>query len=411
MKHAFKILIAALCLAVSANGFAGQQEKKEEAKFMSPRTAKKLETVQEHFDKEEFNEALAVLRDLEESSKDNPYEQAVTLQWIGYVYVNMDEMEKALQYLERALRMNELPSSAESAVIYMVAQIYSQLEQYQKVIDLMLDWFKTAEDPPANAFLIVANAYSALEKWQPAYPYISKAVEKAERKTESWWQLKVTIEFKLDKFPEAAKTLEVLVAYWPKERYWRMLTGVYMELGQESKALSAISAGYEQGMITDESDILNLVRLYMMMEVPYQAGKILEKEIADERVEGTKKNFELLSTAWIQAREYEKGIDALGRAAALADDGELYLRQAQLYMNVIDHEGARVAAMKALEKGGLEDKQKGQAWLIRGSASAELKRFSDAEEAFNKARGYQETRRIATSWLEFIRTEQSVSQL
>lgn len=413
MRKIIKVLLPALMLVLLVPAYAGQQEddKKNSQPFMTQRTARELEDVQEFFDQEKFREALEVLRELQESTKENEYEQAVTLQWIGYVYINLEEYETALTYLERALRLNALPKEPERAVIYTTAQIYSQLEQYQKTIDLMTDWFKTAENPPADAYLIVANAYAALEKWAPAYPYIKQAVQKSEKKIESWWQLKVTVEFELGKYAEAAESLEVLVANWPKKRYWRMLAGVYMELENEAKALSSLASGYQQGVIDEESDLLNLARLYMMKEVPYQAGQLLEKEIATGNIEETKKNYELLSSAWIQAREYPKGIAALGKAAELAEDGELYLRQAQLFMNVVNYEGARKAAEKALEKGGLEEKEKGQAWLIRGSASAELKQFADAETAFNKARGYESTRRIATSWLQFIRTEQSVSAL
>ena len=412
MKNFIKVLLPALLLVFVLPANAAEEDDGDKQAFMSPRTHKKIEAINENIEKEEFQEALERLRELEESTKDNDYEQAVTMQMYGYVYISMEEYGKALTYLERALKLNALPKEPERQVIYLTAQIYSSLEQYQKTIDLMTDWFKTAEDPPADAYLITANAYAALERWQPAYPYITKAVEKSEKKIESWWQLKVTVEFQLDKYQAAANTLEVLVANWPeKKKYWRMLAGVHMELQNESKALATLASAYEQGVIEDESDLLNLARLYMMKDVPYRAGQLLEKEIAAGNIEKTKKNYELLSSAWIQAREYPQGIAALGKAAELADDGGLYLRQAQLFMNVVDYEGARKAAKNALDKGGLKDKEKGQAWLIRGSASAELKQFADAEEAFNKARGYQETRRVATSWLEFIRTEQSVSAL
>lgn len=411
MMNIIKVLLPAFLLALALPAYAAEDDGDKQA-FMSPNTYKKIEDINENIEKEEFQEALERLRELEEDTKDNDYEQAVTMQMYGYVYINLEQYENALTYLERALKLNALPKEPERQVIYLTAQIYSSLEQYQKTIDLMTDWFKTAEDPPADAYLITANAYAALERWQPAYPYIKKAVEKSDKKIESWWQLKVTVEFELGKFPEAAQSLEVLVANWPdKKKYWRMLAGVYMELTNESKALATLASGYKQGVITEESDLLNLARLYMMKDVPYQAGKLLEAEIATGNIEKTKKNYELLSSAWIQAKEYVEGIEALGKAADLSEDGKLYLRQAQLFMNVIDYKGAREAAKNALDKGGLKDKEKGQAWLIRGSASAELKQFADAETAFNKARGYQETRRVATSWLEFIRTEQSVSAL
>ena len=106
-----------------------------------------------------------------------------------------------------------------------------------------------------------------------------------------------------------------------------------------------------------------------------------------------------------------KGIAALNKAASYAEDGELYIRAAQLEMSLANWEGSKSSARKALEKGGLDSKQNGQAWLLLGTAAAEEKDFETAINAFDKARGYPETRKTASQWLSFVQTEQQVSSL
>ncbi len=118
----------------------------------------------------------------------------------------------------------------------------------------------------------------------------------------------------------------------------------------------------------------------------------------------------MLSQAWSQAREFRKAIESLGEAAERSEEGHLYLRMARYSMQINDWAGARVAASKALEKGGLEDKDKGQAWLVVGSAAAEAKDYDAAIEAFGKARSYENTRSIAGSWLQYVETERAIAR-
>lgn len=400
---------ALLCGTVNA---AEEEEKKTGSTFMSQPTYNRISRAHKSIEEGAYQDALDELLDLAEDIKDRPYELAVTLQSIGYVYINQEKWELAGQYFQRALNTNALPAEPEKQLTYSLAQIYATLGNHQKTIDLLSNWFKTAENPPADAYIMMANAYAAQEKYTQAYPHVRKALEKADKPREDWYKLALAIEYELKKYPAAAETLEVLVANWPdKEVYWKQLSGIYIELGQDAKALATMAMAHRRGLVKDSEDILNLARLYMLNEVPYQAGRILEAALERGEVEKTLRNYELLSQAWIQAREFDNGIKALSQAAALSDDGELFVRAAQLEMSLADWEGAMAAARKAIEKGGLDSKKTGQAWLLLGTAAAEQKNFDVAINAFGKARGYPETRQTATQWLSFVQTEQQVSSL
>lgn len=414
------ITLTAVMIASAAPVASGPQQrdkdKKEESSggstFMSQATYNRLSRAHKAIEEGRYADALEELRDLADDVKSRPYEYAVTMQSMGYVFISQEKWETAADYMERALAQKALPAEAEKQVVYTLAQIHATLANYQKTITLMTDWFKTAEDPPADAYVIVANAYAAQDKYREAYPYVKQAIEKSEKPREDWYKLALGIQFELKKFSEAAGTLETLIANWPdKDQYWKQLSGVYIELGQDAKALATMALAYERGLVTKSEDILNLARLYLLNDVPLKAGGVLQKALNEGSVERVRKNYELLSQSWVQAREYEKGIAALGQAAELAEGGELYVRQAQLHMALANWDGAMRAARNALEKGGLESKKSGQAWLLLGTAAAEKKDFDAAISAFNKARGYPETRRTATQWLAFVQTEKQVSVL
>lgn len=404
-------MLLALGLSFSANAAEEEEEGNKQA-FMSQGTYNRISRAYKAIEEGNYPDAMEELRDLLEDTRDRPYEHAVTLQTFAYVYLNQEKWEQAATYLQRALAQNALPEAPEKNVTYTLAQIYSQLEEYGKTIDLMTEWLKDAKEPPADAFIILANAYASTNQFSKAYPWVRKATAAMEKPRQDWLNLQLGIQFELKKFGEAADTLEQLIAYWPeKQRYWQQLSGVYIELGRDQEALATLSTAYEKGFLEKESEFLNLARLYMLNDVPYKAGMVLSKAIENEQVEKTQNNWELLSQAWIQAREYEKGIAALGNAAELTDDGTLYMRQSQLYMSIANWEGAMEAALKAVEKGNMEQEKMGRAWLLRGTAASEAKDFDAAIEAFNKARGYEDTRKQASQWLSYVRTEQQVTTL
>lgn len=401
---------------VTGNAFQQQGAQEEEqgggSTFMSPRTYGRINKATKAMDEGKYQEALDELSALAADVQDKPYELAVTLQTTAYVYISQEKYEQAAQYLERALKLNALPEEPEKGVIYALAQIYGVLGQFDKTIALMTDWLKTAKNPPPDAYITLANAYYALERFKEAYPVVNQALAKMEQPKEEWLKLALGIQYELQKYKESAQTLEILVANWPdKKDYWRQLSGIYIELGEDQKALATMAMAYERGVLEKSEEYLNLARLYMLNEVPYPGAKALEKAMQEGKVERNQRNYELLAQAWVQAREYEKGIDALSKAAEFAEAGDLYVRVAQLQMSVANWEGAKTAARKAIEKGGLESKETGQAWLLVGTAAAEEKDFDTAINAFNKARGYPETRQTASQWLSFVQTEQQVSNL
>ena len=50
-----------------------------------------------------------------------------------------------------------------------------------------------------------------------------------------------------------------------------------------------------------------------------------------DRIEKTGKNYELLARAYMQAREWDKAIAPLTRAAEMSDEGKFYVQLAQSY--------------------------------------------------------------------------------
>jgi Flp pilus assembly protein TadD len=110
--------------------------------------------------------------------------------------------------------------------------------------------------------------------------------------------------------------------------------------------------------------------------------------------------LELLGNSWIAAREYEKAIVPLQKAAEMADDGRLFLRLGQVRVQRENWKEATGLIQRAIEKGGLEDE--GKAHLLLGISYFSDDHPESARTAFRKARNHESTRTDATAWLEHI---------
>ncbi len=394
------LLLTAFVLLLSAPVIAAEEEEERPQATMSERAYKRLLQAQELMSENRFEEALSKLRAMQKMDL-NEYEQALVYQSIGFVFAQQGKYLQAIQNFEACLALRALPVKAQQGMLYSLASLYMSQEMYQKTIDTLQRWLANETDPKPDAFIMMASSYASMNNYRGALPWAKRAVDASPEPKENWYQLLAAIHFELKQYRDAAGVLTKMVGYWPdKLRYWETLSGAYQQEENDKEALVTLNLAYQQGLITDEKKILNLARMRLFLKVPYYAGSLLEAEMAAGRVQRNEKNLELLLSAWTTAREYDKAIAVIDQLAPLKGDGELYLQQAQIYNEKNDWAGVASAVQKALDKGGL--KSTGKAYLLQGLAYSEQKKFRDAIAAFRRAQQFEETRRQAAGWLEYV---------
>lgn len=197
--------------------------------------------------------------------------------------------------------------------------------------------------------------------------------------------------------------LKELVHEYPKDTYVLTLAGVYSELGDTKKQLALTEALYDKGYIDGKTHAINLANLYLLHGLPYKAAKVLEKEMAAENIKSDVRNLRLLSQAWYQAREDEKSIPPLKQAAAFGEDGELYIRLAQSYINLERWAEASEAAKKGISVGGL--KRNDTANIMYGMALFNQKKLEQARRAFQAAGKDNRSKRASQQWIKYVDSE------
>ncbi len=366
----------------------------------------KLSKAQELLREEQYAEATEVLGSVA-MKKLNKHERALFYQTRAYLEASQEQWEPATRSFEASLADEALAPGALLTTRFNLAQIYMLLERYDDAATMLERWFAEAENPTAQAHYVLGTAYALGKRYDKALAPAEKAVAMTDTPKEPWLQLLLTLYFDAQQYEKLATTLERLVMLYPKKSYWLQLAAVYGQLGRDRKSLAVLQLAYEQGLLSEDSELRRLGQLYLYHELPYRAALVLEKGLEEGVIESDRKAWELLANSWIQARDYDRAIPHLERAAELAEEGALFLRLGQLHLERERWSQAEKAFQQAVDRGGLDDE--GSAWVLLGVSRLNAGRVERASRAFAKAQRYESTRESAGRWLKHVERERATA--
>ena len=201
---------------------------------------------------------------------------------------------------------------------------------------------------------------------------------------ENWWLLLRAAYFELEQMDNVKTVLQRLVIEWSKKEYWTQLSAFYGQDKQEKEQMAAYQTAYHEGFLEKSSEFVQMAQLYLSVEAPYEAARILQKAIDEGKVDKEEKNWKLLAQAWFLAQYDEEAIVALREAAKLSDDGELDIRLARSLSNMANFKDCIEAAQTAIKKGDL--KRLDESYITLGMCHFEEARYDDAKQAFANAK-------------------------
>jgi tetratricopeptide (TPR) repeat protein len=382
-------------------------EKRERKNYAAGEWAfKKLSKAHELLAEEKYDEARKLMDEMSKRKSLNPHEQALMWQTYAYIQSSQEQYPQAITSFEKCLALDALPEAAALGTQYNLGQLYMSVERYKDAARVLEDWLGQVENPAGSAYYLVAMAHVQLEDADAALPYARKAVEIAKKPVEAWLQLLLAVEFELKHYKQVANVLEVLVTHFPKKNYFLQLSAVYSELGRDKRALSTLELAYIQGLLDRESELLNLAQAYLFHDIPYRAAQVLETGLAEKIISDDAEHWELLGDSWLHAREYGEALEPLRRAAALSEDGNLYVRIAQVHLERDESREALEALEKGLSKGNLDNP--GNAYLLLGITHAGAKRHAAARKAFAKAGEYEKSRKASRDWMKHVEHQEAI---
>jgi tetratricopeptide (TPR) repeat protein len=413
-KLIISIITVALLVGTAGSLFAAENNAKDnepkntkETVAMSQMVYEKLTEIQELIEAKDYASAQRLTDDLKVKKGLTPYELAQIWNITGYSYYLQEDYPKAIKAYDQVMAQPDLPEALMQSTLKTKAQLQFTQDDYEGALLTVRKLMEVVSEPSADVMMLEGQALFQLSRYDEALKPIKGAIdmykEQGQIPKENWLLLLRVIYFEQKDYDSMIGVVEELIVYYPKDTYVLTLAGIYSELGDTKKQLALTEVLYEKGYLNTSSHITNLANLYLLHGVPYKAAVLLETEMKDEVVESNERNLRLLSQAWYVAREDEKAIPPLKRAAELSNDGELYVRLAQANINLEQWSDAAEAVQQALKLGGI--KRTDTANIMLGMALFNQKRLEQARRAFMLAAADNRSKRAATQWVAYVDSE------
>ncbi|MFK8040966.1 tetratricopeptide repeat protein [Congregibacter sp.] len=337
----------------------------------------------------------------------NSYELANVYNLYAFIHYSKEDYTSALQSYENVIKQPDIPLAMEINTRFTVAQLYFVQERWADGIDALQKWFDMTETPNATAYVLMAQGYYQLKDYDKALQNINVAIDDFDAKgkipKEQWYNLARFLYAEKNMTNEAVATLQQLVTYYPKKQYWVQLSFMYSEMNEEALQLGAMETAYVQNMLEKDGEYRNIASLFLNAEVPYKASVVLQEGLEQEIVQDNSKNWELLAGALRQAQEVDDAIPAMEKAASMSDDGDLYARLGNIYLDADQNENAIEAINKGLNRGGV--KRADNARLVLGMAYFNTKQYAKARDAFRAAARDERSKKYADQWIAYMSSE------
>ena len=366
----------------------------------SSKLGKKIDKAIKALYDEKYDDAEKEMNGVLADAKANDYEKAMAYQALAQIANERDDdINKVLDYTKKSLDLDALPNVTHFGALLQYANLSMGEEKYADAVAAIDQWLKLSGTEKDTAYAIKAQSLYRMEKLDEAAATIRKAIALSEKPNEGWYQLLMASYYEQDKFAEAAVEGEAALKMLPNSKpITRLLGNVYIQAEQPDKAVALLSAAYQSGMMTTESEVKQLYQLYNFGDRPLEAIKVIEDGFA----KGTlPRNYDHLRALGDSYRLAEKPLDAakaFGEAAPFAPDGEVKFLQAYTLYEAEKNAEARAAVQEALKKTPF--KSEGQAWILLGNCELELGNKPAAIQAYQKATGFEATRSSAENWLK-----------
>ena len=161
---------------------------------------------------------------------------------------------------------------------------------------------------------------------------------------------------------------KTMIVVYPKKAYWQQMAASYSELDDMAKSLAVQQLAKSEGFLKDDKDLTRIAQMMMVEGLPHHGAKVMKDGLESGSIEPTEKAYNTYSNTLLQSREWELALDPLTKAAELKDDGSLFVRVAQVNLQLGRWGDARGALSRAFDKGGIADE--GQAHILFGIAAA-----------------------------------------
>jgi tetratricopeptide (TPR) repeat protein len=397
-----------LVLLVNGAAFGAECAAEKQAASMSEAVYYGVDEATKLIAKKQMDEAIEKLTKLSDNGSD--FDKAVVNYNLGFAYSSKNDYANAARVFAKAIALKALPQQQHQQLQFNLGQLYIVAGQHDEGIKTLQDYIASAcTPPPAEAHIFLANALIEKKRFKEAVPQIDLALSKAKAPNQTWLEMKLAVNYELKDFKACAASLVQLIGIAPtKPDYWKQLSTMFFEMKEDTEAVAVLAVAERQGFIDKPNERKNLYNVYMMLDLPFKAGLLLQEALDKNLVPSNEENLESVANAWINARESARAEATLKKLAAASEKGEFFYKLGAMYGDDERWKESRDMLNKALQKGGI--KRTGEAWMRIAVAEHNLKNTPAAVAALQKSMSYEETRKQASAWLRHLTGQVAATQ-
>jgi hypothetical protein len=381
-------------------------------------------------EKPDYGAAIDLVDKLVPTLAPDSYDLAQALQMKGKLLLQKDELSKAVEPLEAALKISDAHQYfelVENLILYdLLARLYAgsagevktaaaQEPLLAKSINYFRRWFKESPKPNPDLSMVYAQILVQYAMLSPdkvdqaalkeAKGEVDKLLYSSIKPKETVYALQQFIAMQQGDMEKSAQQLELLASLFPnKANYWNSLFGTYNALAQANdkdhekmrryyiRAINTMERAQAYGFMKTPKDQFNLVTIYTIIGQFGRSTELLHAGLRSGGIESDVKNWAQLAYAYQMAHRELDAINALKEAEKLfPSSGLIDFNIANIYYGLEDTKNANTYFRAAVQKKGDLDAGKIYPTLrVIAYTSMELGDLDEALKAVQQAEAMKE---------------------
>jgi len=362
---------------------------------------KKIQTI---INDKDFEVALSSIDDYLNKKGILNYENALGLELKGQLLYTNGQLSASIIVYRQILILEQLPDTLLLNTRRTLCQLLITARDYDSALLEIAKLEKIVLNDDAFLLFLKSHVFLMQEKFSEARIAISAAIRLSKADSippkEDWLKILYTCFFHQGEYENMVATLRQLLELYPKAQYAYKLGHGFNLTKRTRSQLVILETLNDLTPFLRPTEISALANLHLLHETPYKAAKILESGIDLNILESSEKNLQLLSYAWLEAKETQLALKPLARAASMSSHGNLHLQLAQLFINQEKWTKAADWLTEGIKKGNL--KSMADANIMLGVVLFNQKKLAAARLAFIKAIDTGDKTITASKWIERI---------
>lgn len=371
---------------------------KRQSRAVGESAAKKVQKSFEAYTEGNLDQAISILL---EANARNDFDKAYVDRMLGNFYAEKGQMKTAIKYLKTAVDADILGGTDHAATMRLYADLLLQEKMFKEAIPYYYKWMDFTCKADSQMYRRIGIAYTELKDWNKVLQVSDKGLSLAESPDKGLYQMKLTAYFNQKKYKEAVKVLETMVPLFQDDkRLWVQLAQFYLMTEDYDKSLATYDLAYKNGFLETDSNITRLSQLLAQKGSPYKAATIFEKHLKSGLIVENEKSLSTLAGFYHNAKELKEAAFYYGKAAAVSNKGDLYLKQGRILALDQKFDDAIPVFKKALDA-GIDNP--GEAQFELALAYLSLKKYKSAYNRAVLAANDKKTERSAKSYISYIK--------